>query len=51
MIHYKDRDPKETIEIVKKFFTDRGLTIQEVLFSRSEADTYSSRIEIFYKNL
>lgn len=51
MIHFKDRDPKKTVEIVKKFFTDRGLTIQEVLFQRSEADTYSSRIEIFYKNL
>ena len=51
MIHFKDRDPKETVEIVKKFFTDRGLTIQEVLFQRSEANTYASRIEIFYKNL
>ena len=51
MIHFKDRDPKETIEIIKKFFTDRGLTIQEISFQRSEADTYSSRIEIFYKNL
>ena len=51
MIHFKDRDPKETVEIIKKFFTDRGLTIQEILFQRSEADTYSSRIEIFYKNL
>ena len=51
MFHYKDRDPKETIEIIKNFFTNRGLTIQEVLFQKSEAETYASRIEIYYKHL
>ena len=51
MIHYKDREPKETVEIVKNFFTNRGLTVQEVLFQKSEAGTYSSRIEIYYKHL
>ena len=51
MIHYKDRNPEETIKIIKDFFSNRGLTIQEILFQRSEANTYSARIEIYYKNL
>ena len=28
--HYKDREPKETIHIIEKFFNSQGLIIKEV---------------------
>ena len=29
--HYKDRDPQETVAIVKQFFADNGYVIKKVI--------------------
>lgn len=48
--HYKDREPKETIQIVENFFNNRGLILNEVTFVHSKADTYHCMYELLYRN-
>ena len=43
---YKDRDPLDTINIVKSFFENRGYTIKEFPPLKSEIDTYSTHLDI-----
>lgn len=44
--HFKERNPLETIEIVKKFFNNKNLKIYEESFRESEIGTYSNRFEL-----
>lgn len=46
---YKDRTPQETVQIVKSFFENRNYEIKELLNFKTEALTWTCRIEI-YKN-
>lgn len=46
---YKNREPKETITIIKTFFNNYGYTIQEEI-SQSEGSTWSSVIKLFFNN-
>ena len=45
---YKCRKPKETIEIIKSFFIDRGFNFDTSL-TRNSFGTYSSRVRLYYK--
>lgn len=44
--HFKDREPLETINIVKDFFRKKNLKIYEESFRESEIGTYSNRFEL-----
>lgn len=48
--HFKDRDPLETIKIVKDFFKRKNLKIYEESFRESEIGTYSNRFELTTQN-
>lgn len=50
MIHYKDRDPKDTIGIIEKFFSSKNLKLNELDYHQSEANTFSCRYELLYNN-
>ena len=50
MIHYKDRDPKDTINIIEKFFISKNLKLNEIDYHQSEANTFSCRYELLYNN-
>ena len=49
-LHYKDKDPKETINIIKQFFQDKKLVIKEEHFIQSEVNTYSCGYSLYYNN-
>ena len=34
--HFKERNPEETLNIVKNFFESKGFTVQEDVFRESE---------------
>ena len=44
--HFKERNPEETLNIVKNFFESKGFTVQEDVFRESEVGTYSNRFEL-----
>ena len=48
--HYKEREPEETIQIIKDFFILRGFKIYTNAASYSEANTYSNSIRLEYNN-
>ena len=48
--HYKDREPKETIHIIEKFFNSQGLIIKEVQSYCSEIGTYSCAYELYLED-
>ena len=48
---YKERDPKETIDIIKTFFEINGYTIKVFQNQCSEAETWSCGISLYKKNL
>ena len=45
---YKERKPAETVEIIKKFFTDRGFVVTEEMSVPSEAKTHSCHLKLWY---
>lgn len=45
---YKEREPLETVKIIKKFFNDKGLEIKEIPFKREESTTWFVGIQLFY---
>lgn len=45
---YKDRQPLKTVEIIKKFFIDKGFNIDEEIKEISEAGTYWCGISLKY---
>ena len=47
---YKDRKPSDTIELIKKFFEERGFELQ-LSTSESCYGTFSAVSRLFYKNL
>ena len=47
---YKDRSPKDTIQIITKFFNDLDLDIKEQDVFMSECGTWSCKICLFTKN-
>lgn len=47
--HYKERTPEETVQIVKDFFNNNGLTLIESDLNESEAGTWYCHVEC-YKN-
>ena len=46
---FKERSPQDTINILNKFFTDRGFTLNITSFV-SESGTHSCEIEMYYDN-
>lgn len=47
---FKDRQPMETVEIIKKFYEDRGIITKVVINEKTEADTWFCRVELYYNN-
>lgn len=47
---YKDREPLETVQIIKDFFYNRGYTIKEIIKQREESLTWYVGIELYYKD-
>lgn len=47
---YKDRTPQETIEIIKKFFNELNLRVEEQDVYESECGTWSCRIYLYVQN-
>ena len=47
--HYKDRQPEETIQIIKQFFLDRGFFIKEEPLI-GESGTWSYKIALLFNN-
>lgn len=45
--HYKDRDPQETVAIVKQFFADNGYIIKKVINRQTNSTSWCMRIELF----
>ena len=48
--HYKDRAPEETIQIIKDFFNNINLTTKVSLNIKSEGETYSTGIDLYFNN-
>ena len=48
---YKDRLPSETVAIVKEFFESRNYQVKEMLNFKTEALTWTCRIEIYKNNI
>ena len=46
---YKDRDPLETIKIIKDFFKQHDLIVIEEIIDKSESETYWCHVELYYK--
>lgn len=49
--HYKERNPKETVALIQRFFEDKGFTILQPLSFQTEAGTWSARVELYDGNL
>ena len=49
LIHYKTRNPIDTVNKVKNFFINNGFITKEILNNKTESGTYYCRIEL-YKN-
>lgn len=49
--HYKERQPLETVELIKNFFKDRGYKIIVTSILKSEIDTWTCHVEIFKDNI
>ena len=49
--HFKDRSPKETIQIVQNFFNNYNFSIKTTVNNQSESGTYFSRIELYKNNV
>lgn len=47
---YKDRDPLETIQIIKNFFKNQKLKIIETKVKKTEIDTYWCGIDLYNNN-
>lgn len=47
---FKERDPIETVDILKSFFKSKECTITEKTFS-SEIDTWTTHLELFKNGL
>lgn len=46
---FKDRNPKETIELIKKFFNDRNCTIiQSEISEKTESGTWWNSYQLYY---
>ena len=50
MYHFKDRNPEETIAIIKNFFSNRNLNIEIINIKKSEINTYSCTCVLFFMN-
>ncbi len=48
---YKDRQPEETIEILKKFFISKNFQLKLVSNLKNEIDAWSCRWELYYNNI
>lgn len=51
MLHFKDRLPEETIQILKDFFKSKNLQLNELQTIQSEGNTYSCQYELVFKNI
>ena len=49
--HYKDKNPKETIQIIQKFFENKGLTIILLKNTVSEINTFSCQYGLYLDNI
>ena len=49
--HYKEKNPEETIQNIKDFFTQNGFTLIESDVHESEAGTWYCRIELFKNDI
>ena len=47
--HYKDRDPIDTIKIIKDFFKDKGFKVTEENLE-SESSTWSCHLALYKDN-
>lgn len=50
MYHFKDRQPKETIQIIENFFKKHNLKIKEIKSIQSEIGTYSCSYLLIFNN-
>ena len=48
--HYKDRLPKETIQIIENFFNKKNLQLSLIQDIKSEGNTYSCHYELLFHN-
>ena len=48
--HYKDKEPKETIQNIIEFFNSKNLVIKTLGSCHSEINTYSTRYGLFWQN-
>lgn len=46
---YKERDPSKTVEIIKKFFSDRGFNLKIEKDVVSDSGTYGCHLRLYYK--
>lgn len=49
--HYKERIPKETIQIIKNFFNKNKYTIKQVTLDQSESGTWYCHIDLYKGNI
>ena len=49
--HYKEREPEQTVEIIKNFFNKNGLDIKLVNLQQSEAGTWFCQLHLFNKEI
>ena len=49
--HYKDRQPEETVEIIKNFFINKGLIVKQIQEYQSEINTFSCTYGLFLDNI
>ena len=47
---YKDRTPEETVALLQNFFEKRGFEIRIRDVRKSEADTWSCCLKLYYNN-
>lgn len=48
---FKDRDPLDTVKIIDKYFTDLGFKIEKVFNTKSEGNTYSCALKLYYQDI
>lgn len=48
---FKERNPKDTINLLYNFFEQKNCIVKKVYENKSEVDTYSCVFKLFYKNI
>ena len=48
---YKDRNPQQTVELIKNYFISLGYEPKLIMCQESNVNTWTARVELFYKDI